>query len=567
MSDILLKITDLSIAFKTEFGWADTLHSISLSVNKGEVLGVVGESGSGKSITFKSILGLIPKEICKISTQSKATLYTGNHCYELMTSDNKKIRGSKVGVVFQEPMSSLNPVMKCGKQIIEAVLLNPEISNADAKKKVLGLFEEVKIGDPIRVFESYPHQLSGGQKQRVMIAMALAQDPILIIADEPTTALDVSVQKSVIDLFKSLIKERNVGMVFISHDLGLVSLIADDVLVMKSGRVVEYGPKNEIFRNPQTPYTKGLLACRPPIDVRFESLPTVEDFNLHENYKPEEVLPKIRTARLKELSLENVILNVENLNVSYEFEHNFFGRVTKYFYAVSDVNFSLKRGEILGIVGESGSGKSTIGRAILRLVDVSSGTIQFNNKDVLQFNKQELLAYRREAQIIFQDPSGALNPDIKIGEAIMEVIGVHFKDLTNAEIVLKTQKLLLDVGLGENYFNRYPRQLSGGQKQRAVIARALALNPKLLICDESVAALDVSVQAQVLNLLNTLKQKYQLSLIFISHDLSVVRYFSDSILVLNKGKIVEYDEADQVFFNPKEVYTQQLIDAIPLIND
>lgn len=569
MSDLILVVNNLSISFRNEDEWVTAVDNVSFSLNRKETLGIVGESGSGKSVTSLAIMQLLPNGYSRI--HEGEILYSGTDqkqvsIHRLSEKHMRKIRGRLISMIFQEPMTSLNPVMRCGRQITESVKLHLGYSNSKAKEYVLGLFSEVMLPDPLRIYLSYPHQLSGGQKQRVMIAMAIACRPDILIADEPTTALDVTVQKNILLLLKSLQQKHNMSLIFISHDLGVISEIADNVVVMNRGKIVEQGAVNDVFLHPQNPYTQGLIACRPPLDRRLKRLPVVSDFingknqaiNAVETISPEE--RKLAHIKLYE---GNPLLSVDGLKVYYKTRSGFLNRNPQYFKAVDDISLQVYKGETLGLVGESGCGKTTLGRAILRLIEPSSGKVIYDDKDLSALNHEQLRKMRQRIQIIFQDPYSALNPRITVGDTIMEPMITHGLLSDNNARRTRVMHLLSRVGLEENSFERFPHQFSGGQRQRISIARALALDPEFIICDESVSALDVSVQAQVLNLLNDLKKDFGFTYIFISHDLSVVRFMSDRILVMRNGKIVESGEADDLYNNPKEIYTRELIDSIP----
>ncbi len=557
----LLKIENLSVDFTSDLGQTTALENISIEVSKGEIVAIVGESGSGKSITSLSVLQLIPSP--PVLYKSGEIIATINHSeVNILQADVSKlqqIRGNEIAMIFQEPMTSLNPVMTCGKQVTEAILIHKKISVSEAKKRTLGLFDKVRLPDVERIYNSYPHQLSGGQKQRVMIAMAMSCDPALLICDEPTTALDVTVQKNILQLIKELQVQNEMGVIFITHDLGVVGEIADRVVVMYKGKIVEQSTTNNIFSSPQHPYTKALLACRPALHPKGERLPVVSDFLEGEReYEVRDMKYEVRDKKYYK-----VLLSVEGLKVYFPSKKTFLGKVTSYTKAVDDVSFELYEGESLGLVGESGCGKSTLGRAILRLINPSEGKIIYKGEDLAKADGAKLIFLRKEMQIIFQDPYSSLNPRKTIGSAIAEPMKVHKIFATKNERKKKVIELLEKVGLKPEHYDRYPHEFSGGQRQRIVIARALALNPSFIVCDESVSALDVSVQAQVLNLLNDLKKEFNLTLIFISHDLSVVRYFSDRIIVMNKGKIEEIGAAEEVYQHSRSPYTKKLISSIP----
>ncbi len=556
---ILLSVQNLCVSFFAEKKENRVLHDISFDLHENEILGVVGESGSGKSVASLAILGLLPNKIAKISKGN--ITYKGISLLQLNEKEYRAIRGNEIAMIFQEPMSSLNPSMKCGKQVIEILLQHTTLSNKEAKEEVLSLFEKVKLPDPQRAYSSYPHQLSGGQKQRIMIAMAIACKPKLLIADEPTTALDVTVQKEIIGLLKNLQEEYKMSILFISHDLSLVSEIADNVLVIYQGKMVEYGSSNDIFHNPKQEYTKALINARPTLDVRLKKLPTISDFLNDTNQSKEVITKEQREQHHKDLYSKPPLLEVINVEKVYFSKVGLFDK--KELKAVDDVSFKLYEGETLGLVGESGCGKSTLGNTILQLDKATRGQILYKGTDITQLPLSEIRNLRKEIQLIFQDPFASLNPRLTVGRAIMEPMQAHGLYDNNTERKEKTIELLERVGLGEEYFNRYPHEFSGGQRQRIGIARTIALRPRLIICDESVSALDISVQAQVLNLLNELKEKFGFTYIFISHDLSVVKYMADQLLVMNNGKIEEQGDADIIYQSPKKAYTQKLIRAIP----
>jgi peptide/nickel transport system ATP-binding protein len=559
MSKPLLSINNLEISFKKEGEYNAVIKNISYDLHENEILGIVGESGSGKSVSSLAIMGLLPAHISKVSEGT--IVFEGKNVAHLDERELQQLRGNEIAMIFQEPMSSLNPSLKCGFQVQEILLQHTKLSKSETKSETLSLFEKVKLPDPEILFEKYPHEISGGQKQRVMIAMAIACKPQLLIADEPTTALDVTVQKEIIQLLKDIQQETGMSIIFISHDLSLVSEIAHRVLVMYKGEIVEQGEVKQIFKNPQHNYTKALIASRPSLDVRLKRLPTIQDF-LNDDINSEIVTPKDRAEFHDRLYNQEPILEVINVEKEYFSTAGFFGK--KYgFKAVDDVSFKLYEGETLGLVGESGCGKSTLGNAILQLDKATSGQILYRGQDITKLGSAEIKKLRKEIQIIFQDPYSSLNPRIPVGKAIMEPMRVHGLYKNDKERKAKTIEILERVGLDGEYFNRYPHEFSGGQRQRIGIARTIALQPKLIVCDESVSALDISVQAQVLNLLNELKENFGFTYIFISHDLAVVKYMSDQVLVMNKGKIEEIADADALYANPQKEYTKKLIEAIP----
>ncbi|MBK6965672.1 MAG: ABC transporter ATP-binding protein [Bacteroidales bacterium] len=573
MNKPILSIEGLSVSFLDETGWYRAVNDVSFSLGQGQSLGIVGESGSGKSVTSLSIMRLLPGMGSR--TDSGNIIFSPDsgesiNIRNMGESEMRKLRGGRIAMVFQEPMTSLNPVMKCGRQITESISLHLGFNRKKAKELTISLFAEVQLPDPERIYNAYPHQLSGGQKQRVMIAMAIACRPDVLIADEPTTALDVTVQKAILALLRSLREKHGMSLIFISHDLGVIAEIADYVVVMKQGVVVEQGEVRELFSNPRHPYTQGLLACRPPLGKRLKRLPIVTDFTDRQdksiNKIPnlfEEVSKNERKAGHSELYSGSPLLTVENLSVHYPLPKPLFSRHRDYYKAVDQISFNVFKGETLGLVGESGCGKTTLGRAILRLVEPTSGEIDYNGINLRKLSKEDLRNMRKRMQIIFQDPYSSLNPRITAGQAILEPMRAHGMHKGEYERKERVYELLGRVNLNPDHFNRYPHQFSGGQRQRICIARALAIEPEFIICDESVSALDVSVQAQVLNLLNDLKKTYGFTYIFISHDLSVVRFMSDRMLVMKKGKLVEFGEADSIYENPSEEYTRDLISAIP----
>jgi len=558
-TELLLKITNLEISFKKDAQYLAVIKGISFQLNQNEIIGIVGESGSGKSVSSLAIMGLLPSGISKIT---KGEVYfDGKNITNLSSKEFQNIRGNEIAMVFQEPMSSLNPSLKCGFQVQEILRQHTAMTPNETKLETLSLFEKVKLPDPELIFDKYPHEISGGQKQRVMIAMAIACKPKLLIADEPTTALDVTVQKEIIQLLKDIQQETGMSIIFISHDLSLVSEIAHRVLVMYKGEIVEQGESHSVFHNPQHNYTKALIASRPSLDVRLKRLPTIKDF-LDKNPASEIVSAGDRKISHEKLYSQTPLLEVKNVEKEYFSSAGLLGKKTG-FKAVNDVSFKLYEGETLGLVGESGCGKSTLGNAILQLDKATSGQIVYRGQDITKLSTSEIKKLRKEIQIIFQDPYSSLNPRIPVGKAIMEPMKVHGLYQNDTGRKAKAIEILERVGLGEEFFNRYPHEFSGGQRQRIGIARTIALHPKLIVCDESVSALDISVQAQVLNLLNELKENFGFTYIFISHDLAVVKYMSDQVVVMNKGKIEEIADADELYANPKKEYTRKLINAIP----
>lgn len=578
--DILLEIKNLVTEFRTEDETIKAVNNISFSLSRGETVGIVGESGSGKSVTSLSVMRLIPNPPGRIT--GGEILYHSRtkgpvDLVKLNEKEMRALRGNEIAMIFQEPMTSLNPVYTCGDQVMEAILLHQKCTKKEARERTISLFKTVQLPRPEAIFDSYPHQISGGQKQRVMIAMAMSCNPNILIADEPTTALDVTVQATILELMLRLQREHEMGILFITHDLGVIAELADKVVVMYKGKIVEQGTVMEIFSNPQHPYTKGLLACRPPLNKRLQWLPTVSDFMstsdtgemVESKHSVAEVTGRLvisseeRAAAHKLLYASEPILEVKNLKTYFPVNKGLFGKARDYVPAVDDVSFKVYPGETLGLVGESGCGKTTLGRTILRLVEPTAGEIHFEGKNITALRNSEMRNLRKDIQIIFQDPYSSLNPRITIGQAIMEPMQVHGILANNRERKARVIELLQRVNMNEGHFYRYPHEFSGGQRQRICIARALALQPKFIICDESVSALDVSVQAQVLNLLNELKREFNFTYIFISHDLSVVKFMSDRMVVMNKGKIEEIGDADEIYSNPQSEYTRKLISAIP----
>jgi peptide/nickel transport system ATP-binding protein len=578
--EILLEVKNLVTEFNTASGLVKAVNNISFTLHRGETIGIVGESGSGKSVTSLSVMQLIPNPPGRIASGQILYHSRKNGVVDLAkaaTKDMRQYRGNEIAMIFQEPMTSLNPVYTCGDQVMEAIILHQKISKKEARAKTLELFKKVQLPRPEDILDTYPHQISGGQKQRVMIAMAMSCNPSILIADEPTTALDVTVQKTILDLMLELQRDNDMGIMFITHDLGVIAELADRVVVMYKGKIVEQGSVLEIFSNPQHPYTKGLLACRPPLSKRLHFLPTVNNFmelndggeiiektqSIQEVLKSAIVTKEEREAQHKELYSRTKILEVSNLKTYFPINKSMFGKTKNYVKAVDDVSFDVYEGETLGLVGESGCGKTTLGRTILRLVEPTSGIIKLRGQDITNLNDKDMRNLRKDIQIIFQDPYSSLNPRITIGDAIMEPMKVHSILSNDKERKEKVMELLKRVNMTEDQFSRYPHEFSGGQRQRICIARALALQPKFIICDESVSALDVSVQAQVLNLLNELKKEFKFTYIFISHDLSVVKFMSDRMIVMNKGKIEEMGDADEICNNPQSDYTRKLINSIP----
>ena len=579
--DLLLSVRNLQVSFRGDEGIVHAVKNISFDLAQGQTLGIVGESGSGKSATALAIMGLLG-ESGKITNGEVIFRPSGESPIDLVCVSQQKMlkyRGDRISMVFQEPMTSLNPLFTCGYQVIEAIRLHQNVSADEAESRTIQLFNEVQLPNPEQLIERYPHELSGGQLQRVMIAMAISCNPQLIIADEPTTALDVTVQATILELLKEIQRSRQMSMIFITHDLGILAEIADRAIVMNQGEVVESGETQSIFQSPKHPYTKGLIACRPQPDRQLRLLPTVSDFMEIQNGQMVEkepsdprylevVPPEETAARLIELQKQEPILSVQNLRIEFPIR-SILGLKKRYLVAVNNISFDVYRGETLGLVGESGCGKTTTGRAILGLTNGVMGSVKFEGREISQLKGEALQKLRCDLQVVFQDPYGSLNPRMSVGDAIAEPLIVHshqnrFERYRKAEARRERVAYLLErVGLTKSAMRRYPHEFSGGQRQRICIARALALNPKLIIADEPVSALDVSVQAQVLNLLKELQAEFGLTYIFISHDLGVVKFMSDRIMVMNKGEIVELDTAESIYTNPQQPYTQKLISAIP----
>jgi len=579
MSDILLDVKNLTVDFRTEEDTIRAVDGISYSVDKGESLGIVGESGSGKTVSSLALMRLIPRagNIANGEMLFNSRTRGMVDITKLSEKEMRTLRGNEIAMVFQEPMTSLNPVYTCGNQVMEAIMLHQKVSKSESRDRTIDLFKQVKIPRPEKIVNSYPHQLSGGQKQRVMIAMAMSCQPSILVADEPTTALDVTVQHAILELMKELQAEHDMSIVFISHDLGVIAEIAEKVIVMYKGKIVEQGNILDVYSNPQHPYTKGLLACRPPLDKRLYILPTVSDFmkptqsgdlsgsklKLQDVIDKYVITPEVRKAEHIKLYKQEPVLKIKDLRTYFPIKKGIFGKTEEYVKAVDDLTFDVYPGETLGIVGESGSGKTTLGRTILRLIEPTSGSILYKGQELTSLTHNEMRNYRKRMQIIFQDPYSSLNPRITIGEAIMEPMKVHNILGSDRERKAKVIELLERVNMNSSHFDRYPHEFSGGQRQRICIARAVALNPEFIICDECVSSLDVSIQAQALNLLTELRKDFGFTYIFISHDISVVKFISDRMLVLYNGKIEEIGDSDDIYFNPQQEYTKRLISAIP----
>lgn len=556
--DILLEVKNLSIRFAQGDKMLSAVNDVSFNIKRGALTAIVGESGSGKTMTALSFLQLLPKE-----AEMRGQLLFHPHLHttlDLATASKKqirKIRGNEIAMIFQEPATSLNPLFTCGYQVSESLLLHKKLNRKQAKAKTIELFHQVELPLPEEMYKKFPHQISGGQKQRVMIAMAMSCSPSLLVADEPTTALDVRVQKNILILLKKLQQQQQLSMLLVTHDLDLVNAFADEVLVMCNGMIMEQGKTKDILHNPQHGYTKALIACKPNQYSKGKKLPVVSDFT------GDTVLQSDKAQPIPvPVFSDHPMLQVKNLKVHFTSKRNFLQTPISAVKAVDDVSFSVMKGETLGLVGESGCGKTTLGRCILQLIRPSSGTIWINGQDMQTLNEKNLRKYRKDFQIVFQDPYGSLNPRKSIGDAIMEPLIVHGLHENNAIRREKVMQLLEQVNIDKDSYSRYPHQFSGGQRQRICIARALALEPALIVFDESVSALDVSVQAQILNLISELKSTLHFTSIFISHNLSVVHYISDRILVMNGGKIVEQGTADDILLRPKEPYTRELIASI-----
>lgn len=561
----LLEIDGLDLQFDTAAGPVSALKDIYLKIHRGELVALVGESGSGKSVTAMSVMGLLPSKIARITAGRILLHEKDGISHELTGCSEEKLaslRGHRMSMIFQEPMTSLNPLMTCGEQVAEGLRKHLRLGQAEAMEQVKALFERVRLPDPIGIMHRYPHQLSGGQKQRVMIAMAMGCQPDLLIADEPTTALDVTVQRTILELIRDLQQESGMSVLFITHDLGVVSDIADRVVVMYRGEIVESGRSEEVLTMPQHPYTRALLACRPSLHAPGTRLPVVADImnglEAMDQAAPAKIPSDSEITQPQDPEQDDIFLSIRHLKVRYP------GRsVAGSIHAIDGVDLNIMKGEFLGLVGESGCGKTTLGRTILGLVNAAEGQILHKGRDLLRFRAKDWRSIRRNFQIIFQDPYGSLNPRMRIGDAIAEPMNIHHLHHSDQERREQVGRLLEKVGLRREHAHRYPHEFSGGQRQRIGIARALALNPEFLILDESVSALDVSVQAQILNLLSDLRHEFRFTALFISHDLTVVRHICDRIVVMRKGQIVESGPAEQIYRHPREEYTRALIESIP----
>lgn len=562
INEALLRVQHLRVSFRgDQHTLTDAVKGISFEIPYNSTIALVGESGSGKSVSSLAIMGLLPSENAVIAPSSYIE-FEGKNVLRMSRADRRRMCGQDIAMIFQEPMTSLNPVFTVGFQIEEVLKLHMKMNPKRARARAIELLYEVGISSPETRINAYPSQLSGGQQQRVMIAMAIACEPKLLIADEPTTALDVTIQKQIIDLIEALRKKHRMSVLFITHDLALVGEIADRVIVMRNGEIREQGDVRQILEAPKDGYTKALLRCRPSLDSRPWRLPVISDFindNCEANADFDPQIVKQRTRGLN--GSEEIILDVRNLGKSFYSREGFFKR--KEFQAVSDVSFKLARGKTLGVVGESGSGKTTVGLTLMRLLQATTGQVLFDGQDIIQMSNQDFMAYKRRIQIIFQNPYASLNPRFTVGQILLEPMRIHRIGKHDAERTEMAMQLLQKVGLPSEAFHRYPHEFSGGQRQRIAIARCLTLKPEVLICDESVSALDVSVQAQVLNLLQDLQEEFGMSYIFISHDLSVVKYLADQVMVMKDGKVVEMANSDELYQNPQHPYTQQLLSAIP----
>ena len=563
MTTPLLSVKDLVVEFQTGDGIVRAVNNVSFDIPIGKTIGIVGESGSGKSVTSLAVMGLLQKPAAVVPQGE--ILFNGVDLLKCSESKMRELRGNQISMIFQEPMTSLNPVFKVGEQIAEALRIHKNLSKKEAWEKAVHLMNQVGIPSPSISAHKFPHEMSGGQKQRVMIAMAISCEPKLLIADEPTTALDVTIQKQVLELLFKLQQEYHMSMMFITHDLGVIGDIADDVVVMYRSNVVEKNNAQNIFKSAMHPYTKGLLACRPKLGANPRRLLTVSDFMTEEG--KEKVIPVDRVQVFDKETVadktDHVLLEVKNLVTQFPIKGGLFGGTVDQFKAVNDVSFKIKKGKTFGLVGESGCGKTTLGRSILRLVEPAAGSIIYDGKDITHFKHEELRQLRKKMQIIFQDPYSSLNPRMTISDILMEPLVIHNEGGTKAQRFDMARALIEKVGLNSNQMNRYPHEFSGGQRQRICIARALMLRPEFVVCDESVSALDVSIQAQVLNLLLDLQEEFGLTYIFISHDLSVVNFIADEVGVMYAGKIIEMDKASNIYKNAKQDYTRALLSAIP----
>lgn len=543
----LLQIKDLQVDFITESGIVTAVQDINITINKNEIVGLVGESGSGKSVTAMSILKLLSENTARFPRGEILFSADGITSIDILQADTKTlrhIRGKEMGMIFQEPMTSLNPVFTCGEQVMETILLHNKVSRKEAYRQTIDLFQKVKLPQPEKIFSRYPHQLSGGQKQRVMIAIAISGNPSLLICDEPTTALDVTVQKNILELIKEIQSLTQMAVIFITHDLAVISQVANRIMVMLKGKIVEEASSDALFSSPQHSYTRQLMTT-------YKKIADPATIQSHAN----------STSTLAPL------LSVKNVSVYFPGQKNFVGKPVNFSKALDDISFDIIKGETLGLVGESGSGKTTLGRTLLRLIHPQSGTITYNGINLFEVNSKDFITYRKKMQIVFQDPYSSLNPSLTVGAAIEEPLLIHESHLKKAERKERVMAMLEKVGLDHSHYYRYPHEFSGGQRQRIVISRALILKPEFVVCDESVAALDVSIQAQILALLQQLKAEFGFTCLFISHDLSVVRHVSDRIMVMKSGRLEEIGPAEEVYLRPRSAYTRQLLAAAPILKD
>lgn len=564
MSNNVIEVKNLSVEFRTDEGIVNAVKNVSFNIPRGKTVGLVGESGSGKSVSSLAIMRLIPNPPGRITTGE--LLFEGKDLLKLSDSEMRKVRGNKISMIFQEPMTSLNPVFTVGDQICETLMLHQGLDKNAALEKAVDLLDQVGIPNPKERVKSYPHEMSGGQRQRVMIAMAIACEPEVLIADEPTTALDVTIQKQILDLLADLQKKYNMSVLFITHDLGVIADIADEVIVMYRGDIVETGKTDQIFQSPQHPYTKGLLACRPSLENNPRRLPMVSDFMTEDGTEKANNIESTKGHKFTRPIDEQknpVILQVKGVKKHFPMQKGILGNVKTWAKAVDDVTLNVRKGRTLGLVGESGCGKTTLGRTILRLIEPTAGQIIYDGQDITTMDRNQMRAMRRRMQIIFQDPYASLNPRMTVGAAIMEPMVIHNLGANKAERLEMAGALMEKVGLSRAMLNRYPHEFSGGQRQRICIARALAVKPEFIICDESVSALDVSIQSQILNLLLDLQEEFNLTYIFISHDLAVVKFISDEVAVMYNGKVVEMNDAIGIYENPQHDYTKKLLSAIP----
>lgn len=556
-SDHLLEVRDLRVTFRLDKHTTfEALKGVSFEVGREQTVALVGESGSGKSVSSLAIMGLLPKESASVGAGSQI-LFAGRDLLKLDAASLRAMRGRDISMIFQDPMTSLNPLLTVGSQIAEVLRLHKGMGRAQAARRAVELIDEVGISEPGRRATSYPHQLSGGQQQRVMIAMAVACEPRLLIADEPTTALDVTIQKQIIELVAQMRRRRGMAVLWVTHDLSVVGEIADRVVVMRHGEVRESGPAAQIFESPRDVYTRALLQCHPPLDRRPRRLAVIDDYVNGAGPAAENQIEISRGSSPD----DEPLLEVRNLSKRFEFREGLFGK--RYLHAVKDVSFTLYRGKTLGLVGESGSGKSTVGLTVMRLHAASAGQVIFEGKDLLAMSPREQMSYKKRIQIIFQNPYASLNPRFTVGDILMEPMRIHAIGRNDAEREKLSFELLDRVGMPATTFRKYPHEFSGGQRQRIAIARALSMRPDIVICDESVSALDVSVQAQVLNLLQDLQEEFRMSYLFISHDLAVVKYISDRVMVMSQGEVVEMADSDEIYRHPRHPYTQKLLSAIP----